>query len=84
MSSDGTICRRSTTSDPCLTLSRSSRKLQSAPVCRLVFSAGILTRTIAPKRWRPVVPLAIPRATSKGDVYAGYDIPAGTAVYGNF
>ncbi|KAF8263089.1 cytochrome P450 [Lactarius quietus] len=34
-------------------------------------------------RWRPVLPLAIPHATSKGDVYAGYDIPAGTAVYGN-
>lgn len=34
-------------------------------------------------RWRPVVPLAIPHATSKGDVYAGFDIPAGTTVYGN-
>jgi cytochrome P450 len=34
-------------------------------------------------RWRPVVPLAIPHATSKHDVYAGYDIPAGTTVYGN-
>jgi hypothetical protein len=38
---------------------------------------------ISPKRWRPVVPLAIPHATSKGDVYAGFDIPAGTTVYGN-
>ncbi|KAI9438166.1 cytochrome P450 [Lactarius indigo] len=28
--------------------------------------------------WRPVVPFAIPHATSKGDVYAGYDIPAST------
>lgn len=34
-------------------------------------------------RWRPVVPLAIPHATNKRDVYAGYDIPAGTTVYGN-
>ncbi|KAH8986988.1 cytochrome P450 [Lactarius hatsudake] len=35
------------------------------------------------KRWRPVLPLAIPHATNMGDVYAGYDIPAGTTVYGN-
>ncbi|KAF8263088.1 cytochrome P450 [Lactarius quietus] len=34
-------------------------------------------------RWQPVVPVAFPHATSKGDVYAGYDIPAGTAFYGN-
>ena len=27
--------------------------------------------------------MAIPHATSKGDVYAGYNIPAGTTVYGN-
>ena len=27
--------------------------------------------------------MAVPHATSKGDVYAGYDIPAGTTVYGN-
>ena len=27
--------------------------------------------------------MAIPHATSKGDVYAGYDIPAGTTIYGN-
>ena len=53
------------------------------PVCCLVFFSLILTKTIASKRWRPVVPLAIPHATSKGDVYAGYDIPAGTTVYGN-
>ena len=35
------------------------------------------------ERWRPAVPMAVPHATSKGDVYAGYDIPAGTTVYGN-
>ncbi|KAH9053172.1 cytochrome P450 [Lactarius vividus] len=34
-------------------------------------------------RWRPVVPLVIPHTTSKSDVYVGYDIPAGTTVYGN-
>ncbi|KAH9037430.1 cytochrome P450, partial [Lactarius deliciosus] len=32
---------------------------------------------------RVFLPLAILHATSKSDVYAGYDIPAGTTVYGN-
>ncbi|KAH9077584.1 cytochrome P450 [Lactarius deliciosus] len=32
---------------------------------------------------RVFLPLAIPHATSKSDIYAGYDIPAGTTVYGN-
>ncbi|KAH9077587.1 cytochrome P450 [Lactarius deliciosus] len=41
------------------------------------------TITITPKRWRPVLPLAILHTTSKSDVYAGYDIPAGTTVYDN-
>jgi len=35
------------------------------------------------KRWRPVAPLGIPHATSKDDVYDGYDIPKGTTVFGN-
>ncbi|KAH9956358.1 cytochrome P450 [Russula dissimulans] len=34
-------------------------------------------------RWRPVVPVGIAHATSKGDVYDGYDIPRGTTVFGN-
>ncbi|KAH9169386.1 cytochrome P450 [Lactarius sanguifluus] len=42
-----------------------------------------VTRRVCLPWWRPVLPLAIPHATSKADVYAGYDIPAGTTVYGN-
>ncbi|KAH8990855.1 cytochrome P450 [Lactarius akahatsu] len=40
-------------------------------------------KEVTRRLWRPAVPLAIPHATSKSDVYAGYDIPAGTTVYGN-
>jgi hypothetical protein len=38
---------------------------------------------ITRKRWRPVVPLGVPHATSKADVYDGYDIPKGTTVFAN-
>jgi len=34
-------------------------------------------------RWRPVAPLGVPHATTKADVYDGYDIPKGATVYGN-
>lgn len=34
-------------------------------------------------RWRPVVPLGVPHATAKADVYDGYDIPKGATVYSN-
>jgi cytochrome P450 len=34
-------------------------------------------------RWRPVVPLGIPHATTKADVYSGYDIPKGATVFSN-
>ncbi|KAH9051238.1 cytochrome P450, partial [Lactarius vividus] len=42
-----------------------------------------VTRRVSSLQWRPVVPLVIPHTTSKSDVYVGYDIPAGTTVYGN-
>ncbi|KAF9561003.1 cytochrome P450 [Agrocybe pediades] len=34
-------------------------------------------------RWRPALPMAIPRATSQDDYYNGYFIPAGTIVLPN-
>ncbi|KAF8342432.1 cytochrome P450 [Amanita rubescens] len=34
-------------------------------------------------RWRPVVPLGVPHATVKDDVYKGYYIPNGTLVMAN-
>ncbi|KAI0301395.1 cytochrome P450 [Russula brevipes] len=34
-------------------------------------------------RWRPVVPFAVPHATTKSNVYDGYYIPKGATVYGN-
>jgi len=34
-------------------------------------------------RWRPITPLAFPHATTRSDVYEGYDIPKGATVYGN-
>ncbi|KAI0274536.1 cytochrome P450 [Russula aff. rugulosa BPL654] len=34
-------------------------------------------------RWRPIVPLGVPHATTKADEYDGYDIPKGATVYGN-
>ncbi len=43
----------------------------------------MLTPKIARTRWRPVVPLGIPHATTKADVYDGYDIPKGATVFGN-
>ncbi len=52
-------------------------------LCWMVFSVLVLINGGFPQRWRPIIPLAIPHATSKRDAYAGYDIPAGTTVYGN-
>ncbi|EIW84496.1 cytochrome P450 [Coniophora puteana RWD-64-598 SS2] len=34
-------------------------------------------------RWRPVVPLSIPHATSNDDIYRGYFIPKGAAIFPN-
>ncbi|KAF8158901.1 cytochrome P450 [Mycena galopus ATCC 62051] len=34
-------------------------------------------------RWKPIVPLAVPHATSEDDVYEGYFIPKGTTVLAN-
>ena len=38
---------------------------------------------ISRTRWRPVLPLGVPHATTKADVYDGYDIPKGATVFGN-
>ena len=38
---------------------------------------------VARTRWRPVLPLAFPHATTKADVYDEYDIPRGAIVFGN-
>jgi hypothetical protein len=45
--------------------------------------APALTPAITRTRWRPVVLLGVPYATTKADVYDGYDIPIGATVYGN-
>ncbi|KAJ7147105.1 cytochrome P450 [Mycena crocata] len=34
-------------------------------------------------RWRPVVPLGVPHATSEDDIYEGYFIPKGTTIFTN-
>jgi cytochrome P450 len=44
---------------------------------------SMLTVAIALTRWRPVVPLGVPHATTKADVYDGYDIPKGASVFSN-
>jgi len=43
----------------------------------------MLTLAITRVRWRPVIPLCIPHATTKADVYDEYDIPKGATVYVN-
>ena len=43
----------------------------------------MLIRVTALTRWRPVVPLGVPHATTKADVYGGYDIPKGATVFSN-
>lgn len=35
-------------------------------------------------RWKPVVPVSIPRMVEREDVYRGYRIPAGSVVIPNF
>ena len=34
-------------------------------------------------RWRPAIPLGVPHATTKADVYNVYNIPKGATVYVN-
>ncbi|KAJ7366634.1 cytochrome P450 [Mycena albidolilacea] len=34
-------------------------------------------------RWRPIVPLGVPHATTKDDIYGGYFIPKGTTILAN-
>ena len=53
--------------------------------CVLLFCLGpfSLTVAIAFTRWRPVVPLGVPHATTKADMYDGYDIPKGASVFSN-
>ncbi len=43
----------------------------------------MLTLAIVRTRWRPPIPLGIPHATTKADVYGLYDIPKGATVYAN-
>ncbi len=43
----------------------------------------MLTAMIARTRWRPVLPLGIPHATTRADVYDVYNIPKGATVYVN-
>jgi cytochrome P450 len=54
-------------------------------VCPLVLPEPVqaLTPAITRTRWRPVVPLGVPHATTKVDVYGGYDIPKGATVFSN-
>jgi cytochrome P450 len=40
----------------------------------------ILTETL---RWAPAAPTGVPHRVMEDDVYKGYDIPAGSVVYGN-
>lgn len=35
-------------------------------------------------RWKPVVPVSIPRIVEKEDIYRGYRIPAGSVIIPNF
>lgn len=35
-------------------------------------------------RWRPVVPLSVPRAVEKEDIYRGYRIPKDSIVMPNY
>lgn len=44
---------------------------------------SMLTLAIVRTRWRPAVPLGIPHATSKADVYDIYHIPKGATIYVN-
>ncbi|EIW74568.1 cytochrome P450 [Coniophora puteana RWD-64-598 SS2] len=46
----------------------------------LPFLEAIFRETL---RWYPVVPLGIPHASTNGDLYRGYDIPAGALVIAN-
>ncbi|KAK0469197.1 cytochrome P450 [Desarmillaria tabescens] len=34
-------------------------------------------------RWKPILPLGLPHATTRDDVYSGFYIPAGTVVWNN-
>lgn len=43
----------------------------------------MLTPAILHTRWRPAIPLGVPHATTKADVYGIYGIPNGATVYVN-
>ena len=45
--------------------------------------ASVLTPANTRTRWRPVVPVGIAHATTKADMYDGYDIPEGATVFAN-
>ncbi|KAH9067504.1 cytochrome P450 [Lactarius vividus] len=47
---------------------------------KLPYVSAVLKEVL---RWHPVAPLGIPHRVTKGDVYEGYFIPAGSIVIGN-
>ncbi|KAH7887307.1 cytochrome P450 [Phlebopus sp. FC_14] len=46
----------------------------------LPYVEAVLRETV---RWQPILPLGVPHATTKSDVYKGFHIPKGATVFGN-